>query len=110
MIKGIFRSLVKAKKTVYTRIGFECKSQWRSVFEPNNTSEYQTKIFDPLVKFLKEFGINGIFIDVYSMYCVSKIGKYNFLLNLVLSFEYYNNTYVYLCFVSHIILQSSKNA
>jgi len=85
MFKGIIRTLVEAKKTTYTHIGFESSSdKWMdNIFSPSNEDEFQTLTLDPLIKFTNTSNINGIIINCPPIYYnVSKIGKFIFLLNL----------------------------
>ncbi|XP_025193597.1 uncharacterized protein LOC112593422, partial [Melanaphis sacchari] len=58
----IVRTLVKAKKVVYIKIGFFSKSNWLSIFVPKNEEKYKKVTLGPLVNFINSFNISGIII------------------------------------------------
>ncbi|XP_025201721.1 uncharacterized protein LOC112599156 [Melanaphis sacchari] len=56
------KTLLNAKKVVYTKIGFYNKPDWHSIFVPENEENYKKTIMDPLVNFINSFSISGIVI------------------------------------------------
>ncbi|XP_022168501.1 uncharacterized protein LOC111032462 [Myzus persicae] len=71
--KGIITSLVEAKKTVYTSIGFVCEDDWPAIFDPPDTGVFQKDFFDPLINLLNASKVNGILIYCKYIYDVPVI-------------------------------------
>lgn len=73
MIKDFIKSLVERNKIVYVFIGFMVFDNWSTIFDFQDTDEYKTKTFKPLINFLKTYKISGISINCQDIYFVSKI-------------------------------------
>ncbi|XP_022168336.1 uncharacterized protein LOC111032354 isoform X2 [Myzus persicae] len=68
--QGIIRTLKKAQKTVFTSIGFLIYPEgaipdWSPLLNPSDNDTFKSELFDPLVKFLNEFKINGLLINIH---------------------------------------------